>query len=81
MPPIGGPNAYRGRVLFLNFWASWCYPCRQEAPVLARFVPTLSPQKAAFVGVDVNDQRGPALRFLHRYRLRYPTRWNDGYHR
>ena len=62
---------YRGRVLFINFWASWCAPCRKEAPELARFAASLDPHKAAIVGVDINDKSPDALRFLARFHLSY----------
>ena len=71
---IGPPlslRRFRGRVLFVNFWASWCVPCHKEAPELARFAASLNPGQAAFVGVDINDKRPDALRFIHHFGLRY----------
>jgi thiol-disulfide isomerase/thioredoxin len=74
-PVQGHPGAlarYRGRVVFLNFWASWCHPCRKEAPQLVRFAASLSPRHATVVGVDVNDTPGAARAFLRRFDVRYP---------
>ncbi len=59
-----------GRVTFINFWASWCTPCQQEAPDIARFVRKL-PSGASFLGVDVNDRPSNALAFMRRYGLHY----------
>jgi thiol-disulfide isomerase/thioredoxin len=69
-PPLSLAR-YRGRVLFVNFWASWCVPCRKEAPELARFADSLDSRKAAIIGVDINDKRPDALRFIHHFGLRY----------
>jgi thiol-disulfide isomerase/thioredoxin len=69
VPPPPSLDRYRGRVLFVNFWASWCRPCRKEAPQLARFAERLDSAQAALVGVDVNDERGDALAFLRRFGL------------
>jgi cytochrome c biogenesis protein CcmG/thiol:disulfide interchange protein DsbE len=65
-------SAYRGRVVFLNFWASWCHPCRKEAPQLDRFARSLRRGEAALIGVDINDGRQPALRFVRRFGISYP---------
>src|SRR5262245_60511807 len=61
----------RGRVVVLNFWASWCYPCMQEAPALAAAAKQYA-GRAVVIGVDINDFTGDARKFARKYGLRYP---------
>jgi len=63
---------YRGRVVVLNFWASWCEPCRKESPLLERWHRRIAPRGGTVLGVDVLDVTGDALDFIHRYGLSYP---------
>ena len=61
----------RGKVVVLNFWASWCYPCKQEAPALAAAAKRW-PGQVVVLGVDVNDFAGDARKFARKYGLSYP---------
>jgi cytochrome c biogenesis protein CcmG/thiol:disulfide interchange protein DsbE len=61
----------RGRPVVLNLWASWCLPCREEAPVLERAWRRQGPGGAVFVGVDQQDITGDALAFLRELGVTY----------
>ena len=56
----------RGKIVVLNFWQSYCPPCTEEARTLARTAKSWEDKGVVFVGVDVQDLRGPALAFLDR---------------
>ena len=63
----------RGRPLLVNFWASWCDPCRREAPLLQRTWRRARRDGFIFVGINQNDGRGDALAFLRRFGITYPS--------
>jgi cytochrome c biogenesis protein CcmG/thiol:disulfide interchange protein DsbE len=65
-------GSLRGRPAFIDVWASWCVPCREEAPLLARLWREHRRQ-IRFLGIDAEDSRGDARRFIRRYRLGYPN--------
>ena len=65
-------SSYRGKVVVLNFWASWCGPCRTEAPLLERWHRKIRNQQASVVGVDVLDVTGDAQAFIREHGLSYP---------
>jgi cytochrome c biogenesis protein CcmG/thiol:disulfide interchange protein DsbE len=61
----------RGKPVVLNFWASWCEPCKDEAPLLKRAYDEYG-DRVAFIGVDIKDARSDAQAFLDTYPLDYP---------
>jgi cytochrome c biogenesis protein CcmG/thiol:disulfide interchange protein DsbE len=60
------PRELRGHVVVLNFWASWCVPCKKEAPLLAASA-RAHRGEVVFLGIDVQDFKTDARRFLQRY--------------
>jgi cytochrome c biogenesis protein CcmG/thiol:disulfide interchange protein DsbE len=71
----GDLDGLRGRVVVVNFWASWCVPCRQEMPALEQVSRGYAEagKPVTVIGVDASDVRGEAAKFLTRVGVTYPT--------
>ena len=74
---LGGPgtvslSSYRGRPVVLNFWASWCNPCKGEAVVLQRDWTRYRSRGVVFLGVDYHDLDSDARRFVSAHALTFP---------
>jgi thiol-disulfide isomerase/thioredoxin len=72
VPPAVTTESLRGKPAAINFWASWCEPCRQEAPAFERLSNRLH-GRASLVGIDSEDDRASALAFVHRYGWTFPN--------
>jgi cytochrome c biogenesis protein CcmG/thiol:disulfide interchange protein DsbE len=63
----------RGQVVVINVWASWCPPCRDEAPVLERAWREYRERGVTFIGVDYMDTEPAALAYLAEFGITYPN--------
>jgi len=76
LPDTGGTRQsleqWRGKVLVVNFWATWCEPCREEMPEFVRAQTELGPRGLQFVGIAV-DQADKVGRFARELHLNYPA--------
>ena len=66
-------SSLRGKVVILNFWASWCTPCKEEAPFLEELWRDNRDRGLVVVGLDAKDFRADARRFVERFGLSFPT--------
>jgi peroxiredoxin len=66
-------RSLRGKIVVLNFFASWCDPCKREAPVLEQVWRHDRSDNVVVLGVDANDSRGDAQKFLSAHGVTYPV--------
>lgn len=80
-PSVGGGtsqlNAYRGRIVVMNLWASWCPPCRAEMPDLQR-LSVYDPRDLVVLGVDEGESDARAAAFARSLGIRYPILLDTG---
>jgi cytochrome c biogenesis protein CcmG/thiol:disulfide interchange protein DsbE len=77
LPSLSGSGSleldtYGGRVIVVNFWASWCGPCRAETPALNRAWQHWKSHLVTFIGVDTQDAKGDGRAFAHSAQISYP---------
>ena len=63
---------YRGKLVFLNFWATWCEFCREEMPAMERLYQEFKGKGFEILAVNVKDKRSDALAFVKKLKLSYP---------
>jgi cytochrome c biogenesis protein CcmG/thiol:disulfide interchange protein DsbE len=68
----------KGKPVVLNFWASWCAPCREEAPLLEKTWREYRKEGVMFVGVNVRDSLTDARRFVEEFGITYPMVRDEG---
>ncbi len=64
---------HRGVVVVINYWASWCAPCRLEAPELVKVAAAFKDRKVSFVGVNIRDEKDKALAYEESFSVTYPS--------
>ena len=77
LPKLGGGEGaladFKGKPVVLNFWASWCDPCKDEAPALVRAQKQLAAAGGTVVGVTVDDSTPDSLKFAKEHDLEFPS--------
>ncbi|OON78375.1 TlpA family protein disulfide reductase [Streptomyces tsukubensis] len=69
-----GLSDYKGKVVVVNVWGSWCSPCRAEAPYLAKVAKQTESKGVQFVGLNTRDpEKGPARQFEKQFKVDYPS--------
>lgn len=62
---------HKGKPIFINFWASWCLPCAEEAPAIEKVYQEYSKKGVVFLGVAINDTKSKARKFVEKYQLSF----------
>jgi cytochrome c biogenesis protein CcmG/thiol:disulfide interchange protein DsbE len=84
LPRLGGDGEasladFRGKVVLVNVWASWCVPCRDELPLIEKAHKRIAAEGGTVLGIDVKENSGAALKAVDKYGLSFPiVRDRDG---
>jgi cytochrome c biogenesis protein CcmG/thiol:disulfide interchange protein DsbE len=73
-------ESVRGRVVFVNFWASWCPPCRVEAPMLETAWQKLKDEGVVFIGINIQNEEAAARACVEAFGIRDSNGRDDGGH-
>jgi thiol-disulfide isomerase/thioredoxin len=77
MPELTGGqfqlSAYRGKIVLLDFWATWCDPCREEIPHLVELQSKYRDRGLEIVGVSMDDGPEPVRDYYQRFKMNYPV--------
>lgn len=82
LPDLGGPTLqgssvaradYAGKVMVVNFWATWCGPCRREQPALQQLSTEFADRGVYFLGVNYRDDPAAARAYLKQFGVTYPS--------
>jgi peroxiredoxin len=65
--------AFKGRPLIINFWATWCGPCKEEIPALIALTDRYKSKKLAVLGISVDDQPAELQKFAADHKMNYPV--------
>lgn len=69
--------SFRGKVVLLNFWATWCAPCQAEMPTFARWQQQYGTQGLQVIGISMDDEAAPARKLVQKLRIDYPIAMGD----
>lgn len=72
-----GAAQSRGKVVLLNFWATWCAPCQLEMPVFSKWEKQYGPQGLLVIGISMDDDAEPVRKLLQRLKVDYPVAMGD----
>jgi peroxiredoxin len=65
--------SYRGKIVLLDFWATWCTPCRDEIPHFVEFQDKYREQGFQVIGISMDDDPKPVRQFYQRFKMNYPV--------
>jgi cytochrome c biogenesis protein CcmG, thiol:disulfide interchange protein DsbE len=66
-------SGYKGKVVLVNFWATWCTPCQEEMPRFVRFQREYGSKGFQVIGISMDDSDGPVRTFTSKLKVNYPV--------